>query len=56
MPGNFTCSFAQRLNQLSQLQVHEAKNNDELQAGVALLAPGGQQIEVQARGAKSLLF
>jgi two-component system chemotaxis response regulator CheB len=52
MPGNFTCSFAQRLNQLSQLQVHEAKNNDELQAGVALLAPGGQQIEVQARGTK----
>lgn len=52
MPGNFTCSFAQRLNQLSQLQVHEAKNNDELQAGVALLAPGGQQIEVQTRGTK----
>ncbi|BCG63016.1 MAG: two-component system, chemotaxis family, protein-glutamate methylesterase/glutaminase [Methyloprofundus sp.] len=55
MPGNFTCSFAQRLNQLSQLQVHEAKNNDELQAGVALLAPGGQQIEVQARGAKKFV-
>ncbi len=55
MPGNFTGSFAQRLNRLSQLQVQEAQNNDELKPGVALLAPGGQQIEVQARGIKRVV-
>lgn len=55
MPGNFTKSFAERLNQLCHVQVQEAKHNDELRSGLALLAPGGQQIEVESRGGKRII-
>ncbi|MDF1583547.1 MAG: chemotaxis response regulator protein-glutamate methylesterase [Methyloprofundus sp.] len=55
MPGNFTNSFAERLNALCKIQVREAVNNDELLPGVALLAPGGQQIEVEARAGKKFI-
>lgn len=41
MPPNFTGPFAERLNQLSQIEVREAKEGDALQPGVALVAPGG---------------
>ena len=46
MPGDFTCSFAQRLDGLSAIRVKEAENGDILQRGVALLAPGGYQLEL----------
>lgn len=46
MPGNFTQSFAERLNQNSDIEVREAKNGDHLQPGLALLAPGGFQMEI----------
>ncbi len=44
MPGTFTHAFAERLNQLCQIQVKEAKNGDTLRPGHALLAPGGMQL------------
>lgn len=44
MPGTFTSAFADRLNNLCQIQVREAKNGDALEPGVAYLAPGGKQM------------
>ena len=40
MPPNFTGPFAERLNQLSQIEVREASEGDVLKSGVALIAPG----------------
>ncbi|NJA08417.1 chemotaxis response regulator protein-glutamate methylesterase [Methylomonas sp. UP202] len=45
MPAHFTKSYADRLNQLCGVGVREAQDHDELQNGVALLAPGGVQTE-----------
>lgn len=47
MPQNFTKSFAERLDQLCQIRVAEANNGDLLQAGTALLAPGGMQLQLK---------
>lgn len=46
MPPNFTGSFADRLNQKCAITVREAKNGDVLQAGLALLCPGGKQMSL----------
>ena len=51
MPKNFTRSFAERLNQLCQIRVKEAEDGDYLTPGLALLAPGGTQLEIR-RNAK----
>ncbi|MCD6274220.1 MAG: chemotaxis response regulator protein-glutamate methylesterase [Deltaproteobacteria bacterium] len=40
MPANFTKSFAQRLNEICQVEVREAKDNDHVVPGVVLIAPG----------------
>ena len=50
MPGSFTPAFAQRLNSLCQINVREAADGDRLEAGLALLAPGGKQMELESRG------
>lgn len=47
MPGAFTGAFARRLNSLSRMNVHEAKDGDVLAPGVAVIAPGGRQMELQ---------
>jgi len=52
MPANFTTSFAQRLNELSQMEVREAKNGDLLAPGVALLAPGNFHMLLRRSGAR----
>ena len=49
MPKTFTGAFAERLNQQCQIQVREACDGDQLKPGVALLAPGGEQMMVDAR-------
>lgn len=41
MPGAFTKSFAERLNNISKITVSEAVNYGRLQAGHAYIAPGG---------------
>jgi len=51
MPPNFTRSFAERLNGLSQMTVKEAENGDKIEAGVCYLAEGGKQMRIQKRGA-----
>lgn len=50
MPGAFTSAFAQRLNAFSTLEVREAKDGDQLSTGVALIAPGGRQLDLVVSG------
>lgn len=52
MPPMFTAQFAERLNRMSRMTVKEAKDGDRVLPGVALLAPGGQQMEVVRSGAQ----
>lgn len=52
MPENFTKSFADRLNSLSQITVREAKDGESVIPGQALLAPGNFHMELQRSGAK----
>jgi two-component system chemotaxis response regulator CheB len=47
MPASFTGAFAERLNSLCKITVKLAKDGDTLKPGVALLAPGGQQMMVE---------
>lgn len=52
MPEQFTASLAGRLNQLCDLEVREAKNNDSVLAGTALIAPGNYHMLLQRSGAR----
>ena len=47
MPKNFTQSFAERLNQQCQINVREAVDGDILKPGLALLGPGGMQMQIK---------
>ncbi len=51
MPEKFTASFAERLNGLCQIEVREAKNNDRVIPGLALIAPGGKHMLLKRSGA-----
>lgn len=55
MPAAFTKAFAERLDKLCKITVKEAEDGDILRPGVALLAPGGKQMMVDARGAIRIL-
>ncbi len=55
MPGSFTTAFAQRLNSMCAIEVREAQDGDELKPGLALLAPGGKQMEVERRAGKMMV-
>lgn len=44
IPAYFSLAFANRLNELCQFEVREAKSGDRLQPGLALVAPGGYHI------------
>ncbi|MCR6652870.1 MAG: chemotaxis response regulator protein-glutamate methylesterase [Cellvibrionaceae bacterium] len=52
MPEKFTASFAERLNSVTQIQVREAKNNDRIIPGLALIAPGGRHMALKRNGAQ----
>ena len=47
MPKGFTASLAERLNDLSQVKVKEAKEGDELQSGTVYVAMGGMHMNVK---------
>ena len=47
MPASFTPAFAERLNNLCQVEVREAVSGDILRPGCALLAPGGMQLVLE---------
>jgi two-component system, chemotaxis family, protein-glutamate methylesterase/glutaminase len=49
MPGTFTKAFAERLDRLCQIGIHEAVDGDVLKPGHAYLAPGGKQMLVESR-------
>ncbi len=51
MPPNFTRQFAERLDGLSVLTVKEAENGEMVSEGTAYIAPGGQHLELERRGA-----
>ena len=55
MPAAFTKAFAERLDKLCRIQVKEAEDGDVLRPGLALLAPGGKQMMVDARGTVKIL-
>ncbi|WP_120995439.1 protein-glutamate methylesterase/protein-glutamine glutaminase [Stutzerimonas urumqiensis] len=55
MPAAFTKAFAERLNKLCRISVKEAEDGDHLRPGLALLAPGGKQMMVDARGVVRIL-
>lgn len=48
MPAAFTKAFAERLDKLCRISVKEAEDGDILRPGLALLAPGGKQMMVDA--------
>ncbi len=52
MPPNFTASFAQRLDSLSQLSVKEAQDGDSVLPGHALVAPGNYHMVMRRSGAR----
>jgi chemotaxis response regulator CheB len=52
MPAQFTTSFAQRLNGISNMDVKEAVNGDSVLNGQVLLAPGGYHMVLKRSGAK----
>ena len=51
MPPTFTAAFAARLNGLCEIEVREAKNNDRVIPGCALVAPGGKHMLLKRSGA-----
>jgi len=55
MPEMFTEAFAQRLNSLCQIEVLEAKHNDRVVPGRALIAPGGKHMLLKRSGAQYLV-
>ncbi|MEI6610960.1 MAG: chemotaxis response regulator protein-glutamate methylesterase [Deltaproteobacteria bacterium] len=52
MPANFTTAFAARLNDLCQISVKEAQDNDSVTPGMALLAPGNFHMILRRSGAR----
>jgi two-component system chemotaxis response regulator CheB len=52
MPEHFTLSFAKRLDSVCAMRVQEARDGDYLSPGLALVAPGGKHLVVQASGAR----
>lgn len=55
MPEKFTTSFAQRLNEICDLDVREARDNDRVVPGVCLIAPGNFHMVLTRSGATYLV-
>ena len=52
MPEHFTKQFAQRLNDLCAMEVREARDNDPVVPGVAMVAPGDRHMVLRRSGAR----
>ncbi len=52
MPAKFTTAFAERLNGICQITVREARNNDSVTPGTALIAPGNYHMLLRRSGAR----
>ncbi|QTA81679.1 Protein-glutamate methylesterase/protein-glutamine glutaminase [Desulfonema limicola] len=55
MPENFTTAFAKRLNDICQIEVREAKDNDHVVPGLALIAPGNRHMLLHRSGGNYLV-
>jgi two-component system chemotaxis response regulator CheB len=51
MPEKFTAAFSQRLDDVCEIEVKEAQDNDRVLPGRALIAPGGRQMSLKRSGA-----
>jgi two-component system, chemotaxis family, protein-glutamate methylesterase/glutaminase len=51
MPEKFTAAFSERLDEVCQIEVREARDNDRVLPGLALIAPGGRQMTLKRSGA-----
>ncbi len=52
MPAQFTTSFAERLNELCDVNVREAQNGDTVSNGTVLIAPGNYHMLLRRSGAR----
>jgi len=52
MPEGFTRSFAERLNELCEVEVKEAEDHDELVPGRVLVAPGNHHLMIRRFGSR----
>jgi two-component system chemotaxis response regulator CheB len=52
MPPHFTTTFAERLDQLCQIEVREAKDGDPVLQGRALIAPGNFHMLLKRSGTR----
>lgn len=52
IPGAFSKSFANRLNDCTQLNVSEAREGDQLRPGTVFIAPGDKHLIIKRSGAK----
>lgn len=52
MPGHFTETFSQRLNDLCAISVKEARSDDVLKPGLALMAPGDAHLLLKRTGTR----
>ncbi|MBS4096537.1 MAG: chemotaxis response regulator protein-glutamate methylesterase [Sulfuricella sp.] len=52
MPEMFTGAFAGRLNGLCEIEVREARHNERVIPGLALIAPGGKHMLLKRSGAQ----
>lgn len=52
MPEKFTAAFAQRLNSMCRITVKEARDNDTMLRGQALIAPGNMHMLLKRSGAR----
>ena len=55
MPVGYTEMYAQRLNEISQLEVVEAHQGDVVRAGLAMLAPAGRHLTFKREQAGSVV-
>ncbi|MBU8920402.1 MAG: chemotaxis response regulator protein-glutamate methylesterase [Bacteroidales bacterium] len=55
MPEFFTKSFAERLNEICEIEVKEAEHGDSIVSGKAFIAPGNSHMLVRRSGARYLV-
>ncbi|WP_420265819.1 protein-glutamate methylesterase/protein-glutamine glutaminase [Candidatus Magnetominusculus dajiuhuensis] len=55
MPATFTGPFAERLNQLSQIHVKEAKQGEKIENGIVYIAPGSGHMSLIKKGTDRII-
>ena len=55
MPKGFTFSLAQRLNEISDINVKEAEEGDIISKGCVYIAPGGRHLKIARSGASFVI-